>query len=264
MEPGGDLGLLLRSPALEDAERWIAGQPRGAPAPTDETRAYISQSREATTRRRNILTGSLTVGLVVAVGLAGLAYWQRGIAVKERDRATRNFKLAQHTAESLVFDIAQGLRHVQGMNVESVRKILETSKATFEQLAVSASDDASLQRSRSVMLNEFGETYLTLGDLEQALKVHQEGLGLAQRLAAADPTNTKWQRDLWVSHGRVGDTLMQLGKLDEALKGYRDSLAVIEHLSRSDRANTQWQHDLSSSYIKVSDVLVEEASSMRR
>ena len=59
----------------------------------DETRAYISQSREATTRRRNILTGSLTVGLVVAVGLAGLAYWQRGIAVEERDRATRNFPL---------------------------------------------------------------------------------------------------------------------------------------------------------------------------
>ena len=131
------------------------------------------------------------------------------------------------------------------MNVESVRKILETSKATFEQLAVSASDDASLQRSRSVMLNEFGETYLTLGDLEQALKVHQEALGLAQRLAAADPTNTKWQRDLWVAHGRIGDTLMQLGKLDEALKSYRDSLAVIEHLSRTDRANAQWQHDLS-------------------
>jgi tetratricopeptide (TPR) repeat protein len=196
--------------------------------------------------------------LVVAVSLAGLAYWQRGIAVEERDRATRNFKLAQHTAESLVFDISQGLRDVQGMSVKSVRKILETAKTTFEQLAVSASDDASLQRSRSVMLNEFGETYLTLGDLEQALKVHQEALGLVQRLAAGDPTNTKWQRDLWVSHGRIGDTLVQLGKLDEALKSYRDSLAVIEHLSRSDRANTQWQHDLSSSYIKVSDVLVEE------
>ena len=145
---GKSSGLLLRSPALEEAERWIAGQPRGAPAPTEETRAYIRQSREATTRRRNILTGSLAAGLVVAVALAGLAYWQRAIAVEERDRATRNFKLAQHTAESLVFDIAQGLRDVQGMSVESVRKILETAKGTFEQLAVSASDDASLQRRR--------------------------------------------------------------------------------------------------------------------
>ena len=32
-------GLLLRSPVLEEAERWIASRPRGAPeVPTEETR----------------------------------------------------------------------------------------------------------------------------------------------------------------------------------------------------------------------------------
>jgi hypothetical protein len=106
-------GLLLRSPALEEAERWIASRPRGAPAPTEETQAFVRQSRQAATRRRNILTGSLAAGLILALGLAGLAYWQRGIAVEqraiaqqnetqakeERDKATRNFKLAQKTAE---------------------------------------------------------------------------------------------------------------------------------------------------------------------
>ena len=64
----------------------------------------------------------------------------------------------QQTAESLVFDIAQGLRNVQGMNAESVRKILDTARATFEQLAVSAPDDPTLQRSQSVMLSEFVST----------------------------------------------------------------------------------------------------------
>ena len=46
------------------------------------------------------------------------------------------------------------------------------------------------------MLNEFGDTYLTLGDLEQALKAYRDGLAIAERLAAADRGNTKWQRDL--------------------------------------------------------------------
>ena len=115
-------GLLLRSPALEQAERWIAARPRGAPAPTDETRTYISQSRLAAARRRNILTGSLAAGLVLALALAGLAYWQRGIAVEqraiaqqnearakeERDRATRNFKLAQQRRRE------PGVRHRPG------------------------------------------------------------------------------------------------------------------------------------------------------
>jgi len=76
--------LLLRSPVLEQAERWIASRPKGAPAPTEETQAYISRSRQAATRRRNILTGSLAAGLVMALGLAGIAYWQRGQAVEQR------------------------------------------------------------------------------------------------------------------------------------------------------------------------------------
>jgi hypothetical protein len=73
----GPAGLLLRSPVLEEAERWIASRPRGAPAPTEETQVFIRRSRQAATRRRNILTGSLAAGLVLALGLAGVAYWQR-------------------------------------------------------------------------------------------------------------------------------------------------------------------------------------------
>src|SRR5262245_10071589 len=47
-------GLLLRSPVLEEAERWIAARPRGAPAPTEETQAFVTRSRQAATRRRNV------------------------------------------------------------------------------------------------------------------------------------------------------------------------------------------------------------------
>jgi hypothetical protein len=117
---------LPKEPVLEQAERWIASRPPGAPAPTDETQAFIRHSRQGATRRRNVLTGSLAAGLVLALVLAGLAYWQRGVAVEqrsiaqqnevqakqERDNAERNFKLAQKTADSLVTDIARGLRSV--------------------------------------------------------------------------------------------------------------------------------------------------------
>ena len=139
----------------EQARRWASARPaewiaaalaraggggtldRGAAARragADGRDAGLSSARagQAATRRRNVLTGSLAAGLVLAFALAGLAYWQRGIAVKQRgSRAERgarqggarprhrNFKLAQKTAESLVFDIAQGLRDVQGMSAES-------------------------------------------------------------------------------------------------------------------------------------------------
>ena len=278
-------GLLLRSPALEEAERWIASRPRGAPEPTTETQSFIRQSRQAATRRRNVLTGSLAAGLVLALGLAGLAYWQRGVAVEqrsiaqqneaqanqERDNATRSFKLAQKTAESLVFDIAQGLRNVQGMSAGTVRKILETARATFEQLATSAPENLPLQRSRAAMLDEFGATYLTLGDLEQALKAYRDSLAIFERLTAADPSNTRWQRDLSVSYEKIGDVLVAQGKLDEALKAYRDSLTIRERLAADDPSDmqsqidqwerdpfTSYERDLLISYTKIGDVLVAQ------
>jgi hypothetical protein len=52
-------GLLLRSPALEEAEHWIASRPQGAPQPAAETQVFLAESRRGATRRRNVLTGSL-------------------------------------------------------------------------------------------------------------------------------------------------------------------------------------------------------------
>jgi tetratricopeptide (TPR) repeat protein len=268
----GASGLLLRSPVLEQAERWIASRPPGAPAPTDETQAFIRQSRQGATRRRNVLTGSLAAGLVLALVLAGLAYWQRGVAVEqrgiaqqneaqaklERDNATRNFELAQKTAESLVYDIARGLRNALGMSSETVRKILETAKTTFEQLTSAAPDDLSLQSNRSVMLEEFGNTYLILGDLQHALTAHRESLGIRERLAAADPSNMEWQRDVAASYNKVGDVLVKQGSLDEALKNYRDSLAIMERLAATEPGNTNWQRPVSVLYRNVGNVLLAQ------
>jgi WD40 repeat protein len=86
-------GLLLRSPALEEAERWIAARPEDAPAPTADTQDFIRLSRQAATRRRNTLTASLAAGMLLALGLAGLAYWQRTIAVEQRDATLVNRSL---------------------------------------------------------------------------------------------------------------------------------------------------------------------------
>src|SRR6267154_462027 len=261
-------GLFLRSPVLDQAERWIASRPPNAPVPTQETQVFISGSRQAATRRRNILTGSLAAGLVISLGLAGLAYWQRGVAVEqralaeqnealakeERDRATRNFKLAQSTAESLVSDIAQGLRNVQGMRADAVRRILDTSRGTVDQLAASAPDDPTLQRSRGIMLAEFGTTYRTLGDLDQAQKAFRDGLAIAESLAAASPRNTLLQHDLSAAYVNVGDVDAAQGRLDDALKAYRSGLDIAVHLVAA--APNYAERDLSVAHNAVGDVLV--------
>ena len=100
-------GLLLRPPLLEEAERWIAARPEGAPALTEETRTFIRQSREAATQRRNILTASLGIGLIVALGLAGYAVYQRKQVQRELDRA--NEALAESIDNDLGIEIDKPL-----------------------------------------------------------------------------------------------------------------------------------------------------------
>src|SRR6266851_4900673 len=92
---GRPRGLLLGSLPLEEAERWIASRPTNAPLPTGDTQAFILASRRAATRRRNVLTASLSAGLAVALVLAALAYWQRGIAIEQETAANEQRRLAE-------------------------------------------------------------------------------------------------------------------------------------------------------------------------
>src|SRR5262249_48166961 len=105
----GPSGLLLRSPVLEQAERWIAARPSGAPAPTEETQTFIRRSRQGASRRRNILTGSLAAGLVLALSLAALAYWQRGVAVEQERVAQEQRKLAEEQTRIAVANESRAL-----------------------------------------------------------------------------------------------------------------------------------------------------------
>jgi hypothetical protein len=137
--------------ALEEAERWIASRPRDAPAATAEMQTFVTQSRRGATRRRNALTGSLAVGLIVALALAALAYWQRSLAIVEREKADaqRNLALvAQKTAEG-----------------ERSHALDERDRAIF------ALRDAELQRQGSASIRSLAQAGEGRAQVEQSLRL---------------------------------------------------------------------------------------------
>jgi tetratricopeptide (TPR) repeat protein len=258
-------GILLRSPALEEAERWIASRPAGAPAATDETQAFIAESRRGTTRRRNILTGSLAAGLVLALALAGLAYWQRGIAVQERQIAEQQRKRAEDTlaaatktANSLVFDLAQRFRDTVGIPATLVKDILDRARGLQEELTKSGQVTPDLKRSEAEALDETSESLLAIGDTAGALATAEQGRQIFTALLAGNPNNTTWQRELSVALNKVGDAQMAQGDRTGALKSYSDSLAIRNRLAQSNPSDTARQHDFSVSLINVGDVQVAQ------
>jgi formylglycine-generating enzyme required for sulfatase activity len=77
-------GLLLRPPTLEEAERWIARPPKGAPAPTDATRSFIVESRKAETiarKRRRQIVALVGVLALMLLGV-GAERWKPGSIVE--------------------------------------------------------------------------------------------------------------------------------------------------------------------------------------
>lgn len=95
-------GLLLRGRALKDAEQWQALQPQKAPSPSPEILDLIVQSEAGATRRQRTLIGSLVAGLIVAIGLAGFAFWQSTIADEQRMIADQQKDLAEAESKRVV------------------------------------------------------------------------------------------------------------------------------------------------------------------
>ncbi|MGH3819014.1 MAG: hypothetical protein ACRDRE_14930, partial [Pseudonocardiaceae bacterium] len=58
--------------------------------------------------------------------------------------------------------------------------------------------------------------YRALGQGEQALKLYQQSLHIADRLAQAEPDRADYQRDLSISYQRLGQCAAGLGRSEEA------------------------------------------------
>jgi len=95
---------------------------------------YLKAGRDGATRRRNYLMTSLAAGFVLAVALAGVALWQRGVAVEqqaiavvERDKATQSFR-CQADRRTRRVRHRPGAAQRAGLSADAVRKILETAR----------------------------------------------------------------------------------------------------------------------------------------
>jgi len=90
---GQDKGLLLRGIDLKEGEAWLASSGEKEPNPTPLQVNYIVASRQAAVSRQRTLLGAVTLGLVVALVLAALAFYQYQVADK-RGRIALSRQLA--------------------------------------------------------------------------------------------------------------------------------------------------------------------------
>ena len=80
---GSDASLLLRGSDLREAEEWLAKGADEEPKPTELHRDYVLTSRTQETRRGRRTLSAVAAGLVLAIGLAVVAWVQRQEATRQ-------------------------------------------------------------------------------------------------------------------------------------------------------------------------------------
>lgn len=88
----GPRGLLLRSPTLDDAERWLASRPPQGPEPTAVTRAFIAESRRAVKQQR--------LRAILSIAAVTLVVWTLVVAWFERGYLQLRWDLWRHALSS--------------------------------------------------------------------------------------------------------------------------------------------------------------------
>ena len=96
VDAGRDGSFLLRGSDLRSAEEWLgqAASHTRTP-PTIQQTEYILVSRKAAARRQRTWLGALSVGLVISLSLAAVAYVQRQQAIHQRDTAVSGQLVSQ-------------------------------------------------------------------------------------------------------------------------------------------------------------------------
>jgi hypothetical protein len=209
-----DAGGRRRSQALRDgdldaAERWLAHQPGDSSQPTALHRDLVLFSRRAQRARQRTWVGGSMAIAVIAIGLAGFAELSRR-------RADDALQAARGTANTLVTDLAAGLRDKVGMPITLVRAILQPALALQDRLISSAGVNPALRSDQSHALVVMTDTLLRLGDTQEALKTATRSRDIADMLLRASPKDAGLRSRLSESLYVVGLAEDQAGDLPAA------------------------------------------------
>jgi tetratricopeptide (TPR) repeat protein len=228
----------------------------------DEQAAQLNLLREraSISRRRRRWT---VAAACVLVAITGVAIWQwsqaelgRKDAAAARDTAQNRLGLAQVRAEDMVKFIATDLRTVQGIRTNTLERLLNRAKKSFDELSSAVGDDPQFQQSRAQMMSEFGETFLKAKGLDQASNEFEQSLEMYRDLAAKDPSQIAWQRGIADQSEHIGVVRQQKGDIDQAMENFRQALNIRQAIAAREPGNAISHRDLAWAKYNIGEVLM--------
>ncbi|MBA3650820.1 MAG: serine/threonine protein kinase [Chthoniobacterales bacterium] len=181
--------------------------------------------------------GVLAALLVAATLVAGIfaTEWEARRANKQRLRAERRFEDVRQLAHSLMFEIHDSVRDLQG-STPTRRLIVTRALQYLDGLAQEAGENPSLQRELATAYEKVGDIQgnpysANLGDTEGALTSYRKAARIRETLRQTGAT-TETEMELGRTCRAIGDVLEVKGDLANTLDEYRRSLQIFEQVAQ--------------------------------
>lgn len=229
-----DLGSCV---CQDPAQRWASGAELARALRNHEsrlhTRALESQRAKQQLRARRLrhaaILASVVALLLLAVSLVALYQWRE--ALRQRDRALAQKRLALEAISQLTHEVPLRLRNIPG-TLPLAREILVENINMLDRILDLEPDTHYARRERAVNLTSIGDAWLVVGESQKALEAFENARQITEQLADAYPQNHFYLRDLAIAWDRIGDVRMKLGQSHQALAAFEESMDICQELAR--------------------------------
>jgi serine/threonine protein kinase/DNA-binding SARP family transcriptional activator len=228
----------------EDIRRYLEGRPVSARKGTFNYRAskFIKRNKVAVAAATLILL-SLVAGILATTF--------------EARRANRRFNDVRRLANSLMFEIHDSVKDLQG-STPTRRLIVSRALEYLDSLASEAGDNASLQRELATAYEKVGDIqgnpfYANLGDTDGAMTSYRKALAIREALKG--DRNVDLVMEMGRSYRALGDILEQKGNVAATIENYRRSLSIFQKLAAAHPENFSAQDEFARAYEVLGDGL---------
>jgi hypothetical protein len=267
--------LRTRERVAEAAARWHE-EGRAADLLLREGRPY-AEGAELLARRRNDLDAGVvefiqTSGAELrrahrrrAFGTAGVFAVVLGFGIfsfAEWRSSARNFEHAVRAADTMVTEVAAGVKPIAGTQSARVANILDSAAAVYKELLRDSQAPSALE-GQARMLDSFVDIYLEMNDSSRALNSARDAVGIFRRLSRHDPGNERYLNGLARSYVKLGQVVGTRGNSTAALSAFQRAVNISERLLAQHPGDPEARSNLARGMYFTGNVLDRQGDQRR-
>ena len=244
----------------DDVRRYLEGRPVTARKDT-----FRYRSAKFIKRNKAAAAAALLVFLSLVGGIVATALEARRANI-QRARAEQRFNDVRRLANSLMFEIHDSVKDLQG-STPTRRLIVNRALEYLDSLAREAAGNPALQRELATAYEKIGDIQgnpynANLGDADGALASYRKALAIREKLENVDQS-VETKMEMGRSYRGLGDILEQKGDVPSTIENYRRSRSIFEQLAAANPADASIQDELARAYETLGDGLGRSSNSRR-